>query len=53
MHPYHLGDHLVTQRFGYEHHGLYIGHGDVIHYANHQPELSDPGRTTSSSLHHA
>lgn len=38
MHPYHLGDHLVTQRFGYEHHGLYIGHGDVIHYANHQPE---------------
>lgn len=27
------GAHLVTQRRGYAHHGLYIGHGKVIHYA--------------------
>ena len=27
------GDHLVSQRVGYIHHGLYIGGGDVIHYA--------------------
>ena len=28
-----LGAHLTTQRSGYVHHGLYIGHGRVIHYA--------------------
>lgn len=27
------GTHLVTQRRGYLHHGLYAGHGRVIHYA--------------------
>ncbi|MCG9053036.1 lecithin retinol acyltransferase family protein [Laribacter hongkongensis] len=26
------GDHLVTARTGYEHHGLYLGQGRVIHY---------------------
>lgn len=26
------GDHLFVQRFGYTHHGLYIGNGKVIHY---------------------
>ncbi len=26
------GDHLVTARTGYEHHGLYLGQGQVIHY---------------------
>ena len=26
------GDHLVTPRMGYTHHGLYIGDGTVIHY---------------------
>lgn len=26
------GDHLVTPRTGYTHHGLYIGDGTVIHY---------------------
>lgn len=25
-------DHLFVQRLGYTHHGLYIGHGKVIHY---------------------
>lgn len=28
-----LGTHLVTPRFGYQHHGIYIGNGKVLHYA--------------------
>lgn len=28
-----LGAHLVTPRSGYEHHGIYVGQGRVIHYA--------------------
>jgi hypothetical protein len=28
-----LGAHLVTPRFGYEHHGIYVGNGKVVHYA--------------------
>lgn len=28
-----LGAHLVTQRSGYEHHGIYVGNGCVVHYA--------------------
>ena len=28
-----LGTHLVSPRRGYQHHGLYAGHGRVIHYA--------------------
>lgn len=27
------GTHLVTQRRGYEHHGVYVGNGRVVHYA--------------------
>ena len=27
-----IGDHLVTPRLGYTHHGLYIGQQEVIHY---------------------
>ena len=27
------GDHLVSSRLGYTHHGLYIGNGKVIHYS--------------------
>lgn len=27
------GDHLVSNRFGYTHHGLYLGNGWVIHYS--------------------
>lgn len=27
------GDHLVSPRWGFEHHGLYLGKGRVIHYA--------------------
>ena len=28
-----LGAHLITPRFGYAHHGVYVGAGTVIHYA--------------------
>lgn len=28
-----LGGHLVTPRFGYVHHGVYVGAGTVVHYA--------------------
>ena len=28
-----VGAHLVAERDGYEHHGIYIGNGQVIHYA--------------------
>jgi hypothetical protein len=28
-----LGAHLVTPRRGYTHHGIYVGDGDVVHYA--------------------
>ncbi|MGN5478251.1 lecithin retinol acyltransferase family protein [Cupriavidus basilensis] len=28
-----IGSHLVTERFGYTHHGVYAGGGRVVHYA--------------------
>ncbi|NML32473.1 lecithin retinol acyltransferase family protein [Paraburkholderia antibiotica] len=28
-----IGAHLVTQRNGYEHHGIYVGNGHVVHYS--------------------
>jgi Lecithin retinol acyltransferase len=28
-----LGAHLVTPRFAYQHHGVYVGRGVVVHYA--------------------
>ncbi|HEX7908814.1 MAG TPA: lecithin retinol acyltransferase family protein [Paraburkholderia sp.] len=28
-----IGAHLVTQRNGYEHHGIYVGNGRVVHYS--------------------
>lgn len=31
-HAFARGDHLVSPRLGYEHHGLYIGHDLVVHY---------------------
>jgi hypothetical protein len=27
-----LGSHLVTARRGFTHHGIYVGHGNVVHY---------------------
>ncbi|HDR7659089.1 TPA: lecithin retinol acyltransferase family protein [Bacillus wiedmannii] len=37
-----IGDHLVTERGRYTHHGIYIGEGKVIHYAG----LSEDGKKT-------
>ncbi len=34
------GDHLVTPRTGYTHHGLYLGHNDVIHYSGLTSDMS-------------
>ena len=30
---YALGAHLVSRRAGYSHHGIYVGNGNVVHYA--------------------
>ena len=44
-----IGDHLVTPRIGYTHHGLYLGNKEVIHYAG--SSLGGPaGRITLVSL---
>ena len=29
----HIGEHLITPRTGYTHHGIYVGNGKVIHYS--------------------
>ncbi|EOD54064.1 lecithin retinol acyltransferase family protein [Aeromonas molluscorum] len=42
------GDHLVTARFGYTHHGLYVGDGLVIHYQG--ADLGLPGEIVMTSL---
>lgn len=43
-----VGDHLVTPRTGYSHHGLYIGNQEVIHYEGKFG--SDSGRITKVTL---
>jgi hypothetical protein len=35
-----LGSELVTRRSGYDHHGLYVGNGMVIHYAGFAKSLN-------------
>lgn len=44
-----IGDHLVTPRTGYTHHGLYIGDDQVIHYAGFTSGLSK-GKISVTSL---
>lgn len=34
------GDHIVSDRLGYSHHGIYVGNGQVIHYAGFARGLS-------------
>jgi hypothetical protein len=34
------GDHLVSSRLGYSHHGLYVGEGRVVHYAGFHDGLN-------------
>lgn len=36
-----VGDHLITSRMGYAHHGLYIGSNKVIHYSGFANGPSD------------
>ena len=43
-----VGDHLVTPRTGYTHHGLYIGNQQVIHYEGKFG--SDSGRIAKVTL---
>ena len=43
-----VGDHLVTPRTGYTHHGLYIGNQEVIHYEGKFG--SDSGRIAEVTL---
>lgn len=43
-----VGDHLVTPRAGYTHHGLYVGNQEVIHYEGKLG--SDSGRITKVTL---
>ena len=44
-----IGDHVVTPRIGYTHHGLYLGNKEVIHYVG--SSLGGPsGRITQVSL---
>lgn len=42
-----LGAHLVTPRSGYEHHGIYVGNGRVVHYAGLSISLRGPVEETS------
>ncbi|WP_162299801.1 lecithin retinol acyltransferase family protein [Marinospirillum perlucidum] len=43
-----LGDHLVVARTAYSHHGIYVGNGQVIHYAGGIPGLQEA--TDDSSI---
>jgi hypothetical protein len=47
-----IGDHLVTNRTGYTHHGLYIGNNKVIHYTGKSGNISDAstGRIKTDTL---
>lgn len=48
---YPLGAHLVTERRGYAHHGIYIGEGKVVHYAGFAGSLHR-GPVEEVSLEH-
>ena len=42
-----LGAHLVTPRFTYAHHGVYVGRGTVVHYAAFAKHWRGPVEETS------
>lgn len=44
-----LGDHLITSRTGYTHHGIYTGRGQVIHYSGFHDGLNS-GPVIKTSL---
>ncbi|MES2106965.1 MAG: lecithin retinol acyltransferase family protein [Pseudomonadota bacterium] len=39
-HRFKVGDHLCSLRTFYTHHGIYLGHNEVIHYASFASEMS-------------
>lgn len=43
------GDHLITPRLGFTHHGLYIGNHEVIHYAGYSSG-DESGQVVLTSL---
>ena len=45
-----LGAHLITQRHGYSHHGIYVGSGRVVHYAGLSGGLWQCGPVEEVSL---
>ena len=43
-----IGDHIVTKKIGYTHHGIYIGNGAVIHHSGFaEPFKKGPIEKTS------
>jgi len=42
-----LGDHLITPRVGYTHHGVYVGFGKVIHYSGYTGGVKEGVMLTS------
>ena len=50
MKPLLLGDHLAVLRFGYTHHGIYIGDEQVIHYQGPFSGDGQENKVTRSTL---
>jgi Lecithin retinol acyltransferase len=46
-----IGAHLITPRRGYTHHGIYAGHGSVLHYAGLARDFR-PGPVEEVPLEH-
>ncbi|WP_434347634.1 lecithin retinol acyltransferase family protein [Myxococcus virescens] len=47
---YHLGDHLRSTRGVYTHHGIYVGEGQVVHYAGDRAKDADSARVRLGTL---
>ena len=45
-----VGAHIVTQRLGYTHHGIYAGNGWVVHYAGWSRSLLRRGPVQQVTL---
>ena len=43
------GDHLISPRPGFTHHGLYLGNNEVIHYAGYSSG-EESGQVVLTSL---
>lgn len=44
-----IGSHLVSQRIGYRHHGIYVGKGNVVHYSGFADRMNT-GRIEETTL---